>query len=700
MHPTSISSVEDMIKLGDLQEYAILKNLHVRYLGNKIYTYTGNMLIAINPYKILNIYTSKELAIYRSKKIGDESPHIFAIGDNCFQEMMKNEVNQCIVISGESGAGKTESTKLILQYLATISGEHSWIEQQILEANPILEAFGNAKTVRNDNSSRFGKYISVKFNKNGAIVGAKIEQYLLEKCRLVYQSEGERNYHIFYSLLAGLSKEEKKKLGLGTYEDYKYLCGGGQCHGRNDAQEFADVKAALKILNFSDEDTWNVMKLLAAILHLGNMSYKSVVISNLDTVEILNSGILKIICSILEVNDRALKEALTKKTIFAYGDRVVSNLSKDQAIEVRDAFVKAVYGRLFILIVDKINGTVFKSQTDTNNSIGVLDIFGFENFESNSFEQLCINYANEHLQQFFVHHIFRMEQEFYTQEGISWQHIDFIDNQVVLDLIGTKATNLMALIDEESKFPKGTDGTLLDKLHQLHSKNKNYLKPKSDSVKAFGIHHFAGPVTYKVSGFLDKNRDTFSADLKQIVAISSNEFLKLIFQQDFNANLDDNGKKRSASVSSEFRASLELLMRTLEACNPFFVRCIKPNEKQKPGIFSRELCCRQLRYSGMMETARIRKAGYPIRHFYPDFVRRFKLLAKGKVEGHLQLAAGQICASVFGEKGEELGYQLGRTRIFLQENKDFILEMERSRVLQNSVVIIQRDVRTWIARKR
>ncbi|XP_063977015.1 myosin-VIIa-like isoform X2 [Diachasmimorpha longicaudata] len=694
MHPTSISGVEDMIKLGDLQEYAILKNLHMRYAKNLIYTYTGSMLVAINPYQILDIYTPKEILAYQGKKIGEQPPHIFAVGDNCFTEMKTTRRNQCIVISGESGAGKTESTKLILQYLAAISGEHSWIEQQILEANPILEAFGNAKTVRNDNSSRFGKYIDVNFNKSGAIEGARIEQYLLEKCRLVHQSQGERNYHIFYSILAGLSKEEKKRLGLGS-GGYKYLCGTSECRGRNDEKEFADVRAAMKILNFTDDEFTSIIELLSSILHLGNFNYKSAVVSNMDTCEIQEDASVKMTAEILGVGTKQLKEALTRRTIFAHGERVVSNLSRELAVEVRDAFVKAVYGQLFIMIVEKINTTIFKPKTTTKNSIGILDIFGFENFDHNSFEQLCINYANEHLQQFFVRHIFKIEQEYYSGEGISWKHIDFKDNQEVLDLIGIKQLNVMALIDEESKFPRGTDLTLLAKTHQVHSGNDNYIKPKSDLVKAFGIRHFAGAVDYEVHGFLDKNRDTFSADLKQLIMISSNKFLKSIFPEDM---LSIDGKKRSPSLSLGFRSSLELLMRTLESCNPFFVRCIKPNDEQMPGLFDRHLCCRQLRYSGMMETASIRRAGYPIRYSYQEFYERFRALIRGRTVKDQRKAAQAICQSILGDGN--LDYQLGRTRVFLKEQQDFILERERGQVIARSIIVIQTYARRWIARRR
>ncbi|XP_012269099.2 myosin-VIIa-like isoform X2 [Athalia rosae] len=702
MHASSVVGVEDMIELGDLQEYAILKNLHSRYNKNLIYTYTGTMLVAVNPYNVLNIYTKEQIDLYRNKKLGAEPPHIFAIGDNSFMQMKESGDDQCIVISGESGAGKTESTKLILQYLAAISGKHSWIEQQILQANPILEAFGNAKTVRNDNSSRFGKYIDVNFNKKGVIEGARIEQYLLEKCRIVAQARGERNYHIFYSILAGLSKEEKQKLELFDGASYHYLVEGTKitCDGRADAAEFSEVRAAMKVLTFSDEEFWNIMVLLAGILHIGNISYKPVTVANMDASEISDSTKLKRVSRILGVPEQGVIEAFTKKTIFAQGERVVSNLSKEQAIEIRDSFVKAIYGRLFIMIVDKINDTIFKPKVYTKNSIGVLDIFGFENFDNNSFEQLCINYTNEHLQQFFVQHIFKMEQEDYNNEGIFWQHIEFVDNQVVLDLIGTKAVNIMALIDEESKFPKGTDKTMLAKVHQVHKQNAYYVKPKSDFVESFGIKHYAGTVLYEAKGFLEKNRDTFSMDMIQLVSISKNAFLKSLFTDELSEGERD-GKKRWPTLSSEFRSSLELLMRTLGSCHPYFVRCIKPNEEKRPLMFDRILCCRQLRYSGMMETAKIRRAGYPIRYNFVEFVDRFRHLAYGIQPSHkvdVRKAAEQICLNTLAKYNME--YQVGHTKVFLKDQQDLFLEQERSRVLAKYILIIQRNVRKWICRRR
>lgn len=376
------------------------------------------------------------------------------------------------------------------------------MEQQILEANPILEAFGNAKTVRNDNSSRFGKYIDVNFNRDGLIEGARIEQYLLEKSRIVSQNEGERNYHIFYSMLAGLGKEEKKRLDLADANHYNYLTGGKcvSCDGRNEATEFADVTGAFKVLNFTEVEIANIMQLLAAVLHIGNLKFKAVQVANMESSELNDAQAVPKIASFLGTSKHDLSEAFTKRTIFVTGETVTSNLSKSQALASRDAFVKGVYGKLFIHLVDRINAAIHQPKARPKASIGVLDIFGFENFAVNSFEQLCINYANENLQQFFVHHIFKLEQEYYTAEGINWSKIAFVDNQEVLDTVGLKSMNLMSLIDEESKFPKGTDFTMLGKLTVNHAKKTHFLKPKSDMDPSFGVKHFAGTVNYQVTG--------------------------------------------------------------------------------------------------------------------------------------------------------------------------------------------------------
>ncbi|XP_062369866.1 unconventional myosin-VIIa isoform X6 [Cinclus cinclus] len=700
MHPTSIHGVEDMIRLGDLNEAGILRNLLIRYREHLIYTYTGSILVAVNPYQLLPIYSPEQIRLYTNKKIGEMPPHIFAIADNCYFNMQRNNKDQCCIISGESGAGKTESTKLILQFLAAISGQHSWIEQQVLEANPILEAFGNAKTIRNDNSSRFGKYIDIHFNKRGAIEGAKIEQYLLEKSRVCRQAQDERNYHVFYCMLRGMTLEQKKKLGLGKATDYNYLAMGNctTCDGRDDSKEYANIRSAMKVLMFTDTENWEISKLLAAILHMGNLQYEARTYDNLDACEVVQSASLITAATLLEVEPQDVMNCLTSRTIITRGETVSTPLSMEQALDVRDAFVKGIYGRLFVWIVEKINAAIYRPPSQElksiRRSIGLLDIFGFENFTVNSFEQLCINFANENLQQFFVRHVFKLEQEEYNLENINWQHIEFTDNQDALDMIAIKPMNIISLIDEESKFPKGTDATMLHKLNSQHKLNTNYIPPKNNYETQFGINHFAGIVYYETKGFLEKNRDTLHGDIIQLVHSSKNKFIKQIFQADVAMGAET--RKRSPTLSSQFKRSLELLMRTLSVCQPFFVRCIKPNEYKKPMLFDRELCVRQLRYSGMMETIRIRRAGYPIRYTFVEFVDRYRVLMPGVKpaykQGDLRGTCQRIAEAVLGKDDD---WQIGKTKIFLKDHHDMLLEIERDKAITDKVILIQKVVRGY-----
>ncbi|XP_035241291.1 myosin VIIAa isoform X2 [Anguilla anguilla] len=704
MHPTSIHGVEDMIRLGDLNEAGILRNLLIRYREHLIYTncggrtYTGSILVAVNPYQLLPIYTADQIRLYTNKKIGEMPPHIFAIADNCYFNMQRNNKDQCCIISGESGAGKTESTKLILQFLAAISGQHSWIEQQVLEANPILEAFGNAKTIRNDNSSRFGKYIDIHFNKRGAIEGAKIEQYLLEKSRVCRQARDERNYHIFYCMLKGMTPDQKKKLGLGKATDYTYLTIGNctVCDGRDDKKEYSNIRSAMKVLMFTDTENWEISKLLAAILHMGNLRYEARTYDNLDACEVVRCVDLSTAAMLLEVDPKDLMNCLTSRTIITRGETVSTPLSMEQALDVRDAFMKGIYGRLFVWIVEKINAAIYKPPSSepkaVRRSIGLLDIFGFENFTINSFEQLCINFANENLQQFFVRHVFKLEQEEYNLENINWQHIEFTDNQDALDMIAIKPMNIISLIDEESKFPKGTDTTMLNKLNSQHKLNTNYIPPKNTYETQFGIQHFAGVVYYETRGFLEKNRDTLHGDIIQLVHSSKNKFIKQIFQADVAMGAET--RKRSPTLSSQFKRSLELLMRTLSVCQPFFVRCIKPNEYKKPMLFDRELCVRQLRYSGMMETIRIRRAGYPIRYTFVEFVDRYRVLMPGVKPAYKQEDLRGTCQRIAeAVLGRDDDWQMGKTKIFLKDHHDMLLEIERDKAITDKVILIQKVVR-------
>ncbi|MGH0114779.1 UNVERIFIED_CONTAM: hypothetical protein FKN15_049559 [Acipenser sinensis] len=620
MHPTSIRGVDDMIHLGDLNEAGILRNLMIRHKENTIYTYTGSILVAVNPYQLLPLYTAEQVHLYTSKRLGELPPHIFSIADSCYFNMRRHCKDQCCIISRESGAGKTESTKLMLQFLAAVSGQHSWIEQQVLEANPILEAFGNAKTIRNDNSSRFGKYIDIYFNKNGAIEGAQVDQYLLEKSRV--------------------------------------------CH---------------------------------------------------------------------QVEAKELEDSLTKRSILIRGESVSTPLSFKQAKDSRDAFVKAIYGRLFVWIVNKINDAIYKPPSaDPKNirrSIGLLDIFGFEKFKTNSFEQLCINFANEQLQQFFVKHVFKLEQEEYSREDIGWQHIDFSDNQHALDVLAVKPLSVIALIEEESHFPKGTDITMLNKMNSHHSKSNIYLPPKSSHETTFGIKHFAGIVYYEANGFLEKNRDTLNSDFIQLVHKSSNKLLKQTFEIELESTMiktsnhrihtptnslkarintptnslkASDPRKRVPTLSGQFRQSLESLMKTLTICQPYFIRCIKPNNFKKALIFDRNLCIRQLRYSGMMETIQIRKSGYPIRYTFSEFMDRYRVLTStyaktGDIQEHPEQCCCYITEAVIGPGGD---WKIGKTKIFLKDFHDTMLDLGRDKALNEKALVIQRVLRGFKYRKQ
>ncbi|XP_042316884.1 unconventional myosin-VIIb [Sceloporus undulatus] len=742
MHPASVHGVEDMICLGDMNEAGMVRNLLIRYKEHKIYTYTGSILVAMNPYEVLPLYTMEQIRLYCNKRIGELPPHVFAIADNCYFNMKRNKRDQCCVISGESGAGKTESTKLILQFLAAISGQHSWIEQQILEANPILEAFGNAKTIRNDNSSRFGKYIDIHFNQNGVIEGARIEQFLLEKSRVCRQAPEERNYHIFYCMLMGMNLEQKKMLNLGTASEYTYLTMGDctSCEGRNDAKEYAHIRSAMKILMFSDSEHWDISKLLAAILHLGNVEFEAAVYDNLDCSAVLDSAHFSIATKLLEVDAGELQNSLTNHSIIIRGESVSMPLSVAQAADVRDAFVKGIYGLLFLWIVNKINAAIYNPPSpdhkNTCRSIGLLDIFGFENFNTNSFEQLCINFANEHLQQFFVLHIFKLEQEEYLAEHITWTHIDFTDNNTALEVIALKPMNIVSLIDEESRFPKGTDTTMLNKINLHHGRSKIYIPPRNVHDTVFGINHFAGVVYYQSKGFLEKNRDMLSSDIMQLVHSSKNKFLRQIFQVDTTMNLMSFGRgnirhlgveslkslsrcgfvqsrtsppafgqgsdttKRLSTLGGQFKQSLEQLMKILGNCQPYFIRCLKPNDYKKPMQFDRELCIRQLRYSGMMETIRIRKAGYPVRYSFADFFERYKMLqpvsAREQLKNNARQCCINICQRVIGKENE---WKIGRTKIFLKDHHDTLLEVQRDKALREKAILIQKVLRGFKDRK-
>uniref|UniRef100_A0A4W4H1U9 Myosin VIIBb n=1 Tax=Electrophorus electricus TaxID=8005 RepID=A0A4W4H1U9_ELEEL len=685
MHPTSVEGVDDMIKLGDLTEAGVLRNLMIRHKQGIIYTYIGSVLVAVNPYQLLPIYTAEQVWQYHGRRLGELPPHVFAIADSCYYNMLRKQCNQCCIISGESGAGKTETTKLILQFLAAVSGQHSWIEQQILQANPVLEAFGNAKTIRNDNSSRFGKYVEIFFNKEGVIEFAHMEQYLLEKSRVCHQAPQERNYHIFYCLLSGMAEDQKRILLLGNATQFKYLTEGDcvVCEGQDDVNEFTRIRTALKVLTFTEKECWEIFKLLAAILHMGNIGFEG------EVRHVVLNDFHVHVSAPCQVERSALDTSLTCRSFMTSRERVTKPLSSEQATDCRDALAKAIYSRLFVWIFGKINSAIHKSQTRTSLSIGLLDIFGFENFIKNSFEQLCINYANEHLQQFFVAHIFKLEQEEYLKEGFTWNHITYTDNQCTLDLLALKPLNILALIDEESHFPKGTDTTMLNKINQVHNNSKIFLSSKSSHNMAFGIRHFAGAVHYDCNGFLEKNRDALSLDIITLIQKSSSKLLRQIFEVELRACM----AKHLSTLSSQFRQSLDSLMKALSLCQPFFIRCFKPNETKLSMTFDRKLCMQQLRYSGMLETIKIRKSGYPIRHRFTEFLERYRVLLKTTDSD----CCDAICRAVIQDKND---WKIGKTKIFVKVPVAFLeRELSRKALIILRVMLGHKDRKTFLKKR-
>ena len=451
---------------------------------------------------------------------------------------------------------------------------------------------------------------------------------------------------------------------------------------------------------FSDVEIKEIMKLLAAILHIGNFEFEEALIDNLDACHLIYNTGVKQVCQLLDVVDDSLIKAVTYRTLVMRGEAVTTPMNIDHAMDVKDALVKGIYGRLFIWIIDKINSAISKGSKEKNRdlrSIGVLDMFGFEVFEKNSFEQLCINFANENLQQFFVRHIFKLEQEEYERENVEWNHIEFTDNQHILDLIAARPMNIMSLIDEESMFARGTDRTMLNKLSRTHARNDLFLSSRHQTDDSFGIKHYAGEVRYSSKGFLERNRDTFHGDLMQLVQSSKNKFLKLLFYKDLKAGMES--RKRSGTLSEQFKRSLDHLMRMISKCQPFFVRCIKPNHEKKANSFDRSLVVQQLRYSSMLETIQIRRKGYPIRYSFNEFIERYRVCVAGfklPPDGDLQRASKKLAKAVLGSDGF---WQLGGSKLFIKDEHEMKLEIAREEAISKFVVVIQRAVRGWYARR-
>ncbi|MBN3273929.1 MYO10 protein, partial [Polyodon spathula] len=704
MHQTSVEGVEDMSTLTELHEAAIMHNLHLRYQQDKIYTNIGSILAAVNPYKqIGRLYDSSAVELYSQHHMGELPPHIFAVANECYSCLWKRHDSQCVLISGESGAGKTESTKLLLKFLSVMSQnstgvpaseKSTHVEQAIVESSPIMEAFGNAKTVYNNNSSRFGKFIQLHFSQNGNIQGGCIFDCILSINRVVRQNPGERNYHIFYAVLAGSSQEQKELYFLSDPESYYYLSQSGCVKDKSldDTQLFNNVMAALKVMEFSEEEIRDVFKLLSGVLQMGNIEFMTA-----GGAQITTKAVLSNVSELLGLDSFQLSEVLTQRSMILRGEVICSPLTIEQAVDSRDSMAMALYSQCFSWIIMKIN-TKIKGK-DNFKSVGILDIFGFENFQVNRFEQFNINYANEKLQEYFNKHIFSLEQLEYNREGIHWEAIDWMDNAECLDLI-EKKLGLLALINEESRFPKGTDHTLLEKLHSRHATNHYYVKPRVVDHQ-FGIKHYAGEVLYDARGILEKNRDTFRDDILNMVKDSRLDFIYDLFERVASRNNEETLKmgtaRRKPTVSSQFRDSLHSLMATLSTSNPFFVRCIKPNMQKTPNIFDPEVVLNQLRYSGMLETVKIRRAGFPVRRQFQDFYTRYKMLLKEK--GTPGDDKGKCTVLLKSYDCTKTEWQLGKTKVFLKEALEQRLEKDREEARRKAGMVIRAHVLSYVARK-
>ncbi|URD91376.1 myosin-2 heavy chain, non muscle, partial [Musa troglodytarum] len=609
-NPEILDGVDDLMQLSYLNEPSVLYNLQLRYSRDSIYTKAGPVLVAINPFKEVHLYGNEYIEAYKRKSIN--SPHVYAIADTAIREMIRDDINQSIVISGESGAGKTETAKIAMQYLAALGGG-SGIEYEILQTNPILEAFGNARTLRNDNSSRFGKLTEIHFSVTGKISGASIQTFLLEKSRVVQCAVGERSYHIFYQLCAGAPRSLRAKLNLRKVDEYKYLK-QSNCYtiaGVDDAKRFHLVMKAMDVVHISKVDQESVFAMLAAVLWLGNISF--MVIDNENHVEVVPDEGAQTVSKLIGCTVSELNLALSTRKMKVGNDNIVQKLTLAQAIDTRDALAKSLYASLFEWLVGQINKSLGIGKRHTGRSISILDIYGFESFDKNSFEQFCINYANERLQQHFNRHLFKLEQEEYVQDGIDWAKVDFDDNQDCLNLFEKRPLGLLSLLDEESTFPNGTDLTFVNKLKQhLHS------SPcfRGERDKAFTIHHYAGEVVYDTTGFLEKNRDLLHMDIIQLLANCKCHLpqifaSKMLSQSEnsaaspYRSNVADSQK---LSVASKFKGQLFQLMQRLGNTTPHFIRCIKPNNSQLPETYEQGLILQQLRCCGVLEVVRISRS--------------------------------------------------------------------------------------------
>ncbi|XP_023204696.1 myosin-9 isoform X1 [Xiphophorus maculatus] len=727
MNPPKFSKVEDMAELTCLNEASVLHNLKERYYSGLIYTYSGLFCVVINPYKNLPIYSEEIVEMYKGKKRHEMPPHIYAITDTAYRSMMQDREDQSILCTGESGAGKTENTKKVIQYLAHVASSHKTkkdqgsylshgeLEKQLLQANPILEAFGNAKTVKNDNSSRFGKFIRINFDVNGYIVGANIETYLLEKSRAIRQAKDERTFHIFYYMLTGAGDKLRNELLLENYNNYRFLSNGNvTIPGQQDKDLFTETMEAFRIMGIPEDEQIGMLKVVAAVLQLGNMSFKKE--RHTDQASMPDNTAAQKVCHLMGMNVTDFTRAILSPRIKVGRDYVQKAQTQEQAEFAVEALAKATYERMFRWLVMRINKALDKTKRQGASFIGILDIAGFEIFELNSFEQLCINYTNEKLQQLFNHTMFILEQEEYQREGIEWSFIDFgLDLQPCIDLIEKPASppGILALLDEECWFPKATDKSFVEKVVQEQGTHPKFHKPKKLKDEAdFCIIHYAGKVDYKADEWLMKNMDPLNDNVATLLNQSTDKFVSELWRDvDRIVGLDKvsgmsempgafkTRKGMFRTVGQLYKEQLSKLMATLRNTNPNFVRCIIPNHEKKAGKLDPHLVLDQLRCNGVLEGIRICRQGFPNRIVFQEFRQRYEILTpnaipKGFMDGK------QACVLMIQSLELDANlYRIGQSKVFFRAGVLAHLEEERDMKITDIIISFQAWCRGYVARK-
>lgn len=700
-HQYRTSGVDDMVLLTKITEDSIVENLRKRYMEDQIFTYIGPVLVSVNPFKELPYFTNKQVEQYQGAASYENPPHIYALADNMYRNMIIDTESQCVIISGESGAGKTVAAKYIMSYISQVSGggprvQH--VKDVILESNTILEAFGNAKTVRNNNSSRFGKYVEIQFSNGGIPEGGKISTFLLEKSRVVSHSANERNFHIFYQLCYGATPEMQKALGISTPDYYTYLnqSGAYKVEGTNDAHDFQETLRAMTVMGLNEEEQTNFLQVVMGVLHMGMVTF--VEKNNYAVVD--DDQYLEFPAYLLGLEPQQLKTKMTSRVMDskwgARSESIEVQQNVEQAAYVRDAWAKALYARIFDRFVEIINSAMRTNIGDIN--IGILDIYGFEIFQTNGFEQFCINYVNEKLQQIFIELTLKAEQEEYVQEGIAWTEISFFNNKIVCDLIESKAPpGIMSVLDDVCATMhatgEGVDAQLCKKLSAQVGTNKHFQGHSS----GFVIHHYAGKVSYEAAGICEKNRDVLFSDIIQVMQTSSNPFIVSLFPEDVSGTV----KGRPTTAGSKIKSQANRLVDALSRCTPHYIRCIKPNETKKPHDWEEDRARHQVEYLGLKENIRVRRAGFAYRRVFDKFLHRYAVLTKEtfpRWHGNPKDGIVHILKSVHMDPDQ---YQLGKTKVFVKAPESlFLLEEMRERRYDHHARVIQKAFRKYFARRQ